>query len=205
MGPFGVAAELRGFDGLLIDLLGRPDFIDAMFGYIVEARLHWQAECDRYLGIRRTRGLLGNDDVNVPTLSPGLYETRVLPWELRLCEQYGGIFYWHSCGNTTKLLPAINRIPALDLFHVGPKTDIARAAAIFGPRSIPLEICPDPVSKVQQAAPEEQRRCLEEVLAQIPEECSCYIKIDSLEVLGTLDESMETIQHWIATARDLLG
>ncbi len=205
MGPFGVAAELRGFDGLLVDMLQRPQFIEALFAYIVEARLHWQAECDRYLGIRRTRGLLGNDDVNTPTLSPHLYQEMILPWELKLCHTYGGIFYWHSCGDTSLLIPAISRIPTLELFHVGPKTDVARAAATFGRRSTSLEICPDPVIKVQQATPAQQKLWLEDILTQVPDDVSCSIKVDSLEVVRSLEEELQTIQHWIANARELLG
>ncbi len=205
MGPFGVAAELRGFDGLLVDMLQRPSFIEDLFAYIVAARLHWQAACDRYLGITRTRGLLGNDDVNTPTLSPALYREMVLPWELQLCQAYGGIFYWHSCGDASLLLADIARLPVLDLFHVGPKTDVSRAAAVFGPRGVPLEICPDPITKVQQATPDQQRRSLEALVAQIPDELSCYIKVDSLEVIRTLGEELEIIQRWLDTARDVLG
>lgn len=205
MGPFGVAAEMRGFDGLLIDMLQQPAFIEDLFAYIIEARLHWQAECDRYLGVRRTRGLLGNDDVNTPTLSPQLYREMVLPLEMNLCATYGGIFYWHSCGNTSALLPDIARIPVLELFHVGPKTNVAQAAAVFGARTVPLEICPDPVETVQQATPVQQRRLLEKIAAQIPGDVNCYIKIDSLEVVRTLDEEIAAIQSWIAAARQVLG
>lgn len=205
MGPFGVATELRGFDGLLIDMVQRPAFVEKLFAYVVEARLHWQAACDAYLGVRRTRGLLGNDDVNTPTLSPWLYREMVLPWEQKLCATYGGIFYWHSCGDTSALIPDIARIPTLDLFHVGPKTDIARAAQAFGPRAIPLEICPDPIEKVQQATPDQQRDHLAAVRDQIPADVSCCIKVDSLEVLRSPEAELATIQQWIATARELLG
>lgn len=205
MGPFGVACELRGFDGFLMDLVLDLDFAQELLRFIVEARKEWQQQCDAFLGVRRTRGLLGNDDVNCPTLSPALYRDVLLPLELELCAHYGGIYYWHSCGNTTKLLPDIARLPVLDLFHCGPWTDVAAACAFWGPRGVPLEICPDPVATVQMATPEQQEHYLRELRAQIPDDVACYVRVDSLEVIRDLQTELAAIHSWIDCARRVLG
>jgi hypothetical protein len=205
MGPFGVACELRGFDQFLMDLIIAPDFAWRMLHFIVEARRSWQRQCDDFLGIERTRGLLGNDDVNCPTLSPALYREMILPFEMALCEHYGGIFYWHSCGNTTRLLDDIARIPVLELFHCGPWTDVAEACRVMGGRRVPLEICVEPVDKVQRATPVEQERYLQDIVAQIPDSMDCYIKVDSLEVIRDLPTELAAIQSWIDVARKVLG
>jgi hypothetical protein len=205
MGPFGVACELRGFDQFLVDLLLDLDLAQELLRFIVEARLAWQAGCDRFLGVERTRGLMGDDDVNCPTLSPALYRDVILPVEMELGEHYGGIFYWHSCGNTTKLLENIACIPALDLFHCGPWTDVAEACRVMGGRGVPLEICLDPVDKAQMASPGDQKRFLQDVVAQIPENIDCYVKLDSLEVIRDLPTELAAIQSWIVAAREVLG
>ena len=205
MGPFGVACELRGFDKFLMDLLLNPEFAQQLLRAIVEARKSWQAECDRFLGVERTRGVLGNDDVYCPTLSPALYRDMILPLEMDLCEHYGGIFYWHSCGDTTKLIGDIARIPVLDLFHCGPWTDVAKAGQTMGEQEVPLEICVEPVDKVQRATPEEQRRHLEDIVEQTPDHVECYIKVDSLEVIRDLPTELAAIQSWIDVAREVLG
>jgi len=205
MGPFGVACELRGFDQFLVDLLLDLEFAQQLLRFIVEARLSWQAECDHFLGVERTRGLMGDDDVNCPTLSPTLYRDVILPLEMELGEHYGGIFYWHSCGNTTRLLDDIARIPVLDLFHCGPWTDVAAACRVMGGRGVSLEICVDPVDKAQMASPDDQKRLLQEIVAQIPEDVDCYIKLDSLEVIRDLPTELAAIHNWIDAAREVLG
>jgi len=239
MGPFGVACELRGFDKFLMDLILNPEFTQQLLRAIVEARKAWQAECDRFLGVERTRGTLGNDDVYCPNLSPALYRDAVLPFEIELCEHYGGIdarfgeeaaspsftdegaaslsftekgtekgggiFYWHSCGDTTKLIDTIARIPVVDLFHCGPWTDVGQAARVWGDRGVALEVCVEPVDKVQRASPEEQRRYLREIVDQVPDHVECIIKVDSLEVMRDLATELAAIQSWIDAAREVLG
>lgn len=205
MGPFGVACELRGFDQFLVDLLLDQEFARDLLGFVFEARLSWQEKCDRFLGVERTRGLMGDDDVNCPTLSPVLYRDVILPVEIELGEHYGGVFYWHSCGNTTKLLEDIACIPVLDLFHCGPWTDVAEACRVMGNRGVPLEICVDPVEKAQMASPADQKRYLEDIVAHIPDTVDCTIKVDSLEVIRDLPTELAAIQSWLIAARKVLG
>ena len=205
MGPFGVACELRGFEQFLMDLILNREFTQQLLRFIVEARKSWQQQCDDFLGIERTRGVMGNDDVYCPNLSPSLYRDLVLPFEVGLCKHYGGISYWHSCGNTTKLLDDIASIPVLDLFHCGPWTGVAEACRAWGGRGVPLEIMVEPVDKVQLAAPTEQERYLQGIVAQIPDNVDCYIKVDSLEVIRDLPTELAAIQSWIDVARGVLG
>ncbi len=205
MGPFGVALVLRSFDTFLMELILKPQFSRQLMRSIVEARKSWQGQCDRLLGIERTRGVLGNDDVYCPNLSPALYREVILPFELELCEYYGGISYWHSCGDTSKLVNDIARIPVLDLFHCGPWTDVAKACRAMGGHGVPLEICLDPLTKVQSASPAEQKRYLRDIVAQIPDNVDCIIKVDSLEVVRDLDTELAAIWSWINVAREVLG
>jgi hypothetical protein len=205
MGPFGVACELRGFDQFLVDLLLDQESARELLGFVIEARQVWQAECDHFLDIERTRGLMGDDDVNCPTLSPALYRDVILPLEMELGEYYGGIFYWHSCGNTTELMDDIARIPVLDLFHCGPWTDVAKACQVLGSRGVSLEICVDPVEKAQMAASGDQKLYLQDILAQIPDDVDCYIKLDSLEIIRDLPTELAVIQSWLDAAREVLN
>ena len=211
MGPFGVACELRGFEQFLIDLVRDREFAQQVLCVIVEARKSWQAQCDRFLGMERTRGVLGNDDVYCPILSPALYRDVILPFETALCEHYSGISYWHSCGDTTKLVDEIAQIPVLDLFHCGPWTSVAESCRALGGRGVPsdkqrpLEIMVEPVDKVQMASPADQKRWIENIVAQIPDTADCYIKVDSLEVIRDLPTELAAIQSWINVAREVLG
>jgi uroporphyrinogen-III decarboxylase len=205
MGPFGVAALLRGFDKLLMDMVLEPEFVKSLFKIILDSRKSWQRQLDQYLGIQRTCGLLGNDDVNCPTLSPALYDEFLLPLEKELCEYYGKIFYWHSCGNTTKLVSSISEIPVLELFHCGPWTGVEEACKAFEDKATALEIMVEPVDKVMLASHQKMEESLQKIVDQIPGKTNCFIKVDSLETQGNLQKDIEVIKSWIAIARKALG
>jgi hypothetical protein len=68
-----------------------------------------------------------NDEVTHPVVSPKMYEECILPSEIRLAEHFGGLSYWHSCGNTTFLYKLIGRIPNLEMVTVSAWSDVERA------------------------------------------------------------------------------
>lgn len=205
MGPMGVAIQLRGFEKLLMDLIESPEEANQLLKKIVEARKSWQSEADKFLDKKRNYGVLGNDDVNVPIISPPQYKNIFLPIEKELCNYYGGIFYWHSCGNVTRLLPYISTIPRLKLFHCGPWTDVEKSCEVFEDADTSLEIMVEPVDKVQKASKEKQNEYLKEIVQAIPPQTNGYIKVDSLEVISDLSSDLSQVLQWIAVARGILG
>lgn len=77
------------------------------------------------LGARLTRVQLG--DCAAAMLSPATYEAAVLPWNNRIARQFPRAGY-HSCGSSTHLLPAFAKLEHMDLYQLGPGTDLAQAA-----------------------------------------------------------------------------
>ncbi len=205
MGPFGIALELRGFSALLIDLLDDLEGVKRLFGFIVQARKSWQKELDAYLGVTRTRGVLGNDDISCPTLSPSLYRDVIFPFEAGLSDYYGGIFYWHSCGRTTELTDDIAKMPTLDLFHCGPWTDVSKACSAFKDRRTALEIMVETVDKVQLASPKSAEKYLREMVESVPANTNCYFKVDSIENIRSANKEVAAVKDWIKIARRVLG
>lgn len=100
--------------------------------------------------------------MNSPSLSPEQYEEFILPCEKQLCKFYGGIGYWYSCENTTKLLDSIRKIPEIDVFHIGPWTDLRKSKEVFG-RNTALEKCLMPTADVQSASQSETEVKLDEI------------------------------------------
>ncbi len=202
--PFAVAMHIRAMDNILADMLEDPPFAKRLIGFVTEARRRWTGERASFLDQRVEQGNLYNDEVNCPTLSPRLYEEFVLPFEQELSSFHSGIAYWHSCGDTTKLVGLINQIPNLGMFHVGPWTDIEQAVETFAPNTS-LEICLDPVMDVQMA--DEKR--MEEKLRTIKETCqdriAYTVRADGLQLLYTLEEDIAKIKDWSQIARKLFG
>jgi hypothetical protein len=69
------------------------------------------------------KGNVFNDEVNCPYLFPAHYEESVLSSEIELSDFYGGMLYFHRCGDAAKPLPMIGKIKTIEIFSGGPRTD----------------------------------------------------------------------------------
>ncbi|MEI6156775.1 MAG: uroporphyrinogen decarboxylase family protein, partial [Atribacterota bacterium] len=188
-GPFGVAFHIRGFNNLLMDMLMNPSFVHKLMRFITDARMYWITEREKFLHRKIDKGNLYNDEVNCPTLSPVQYEEFVLPYEQELCAFHGGIAYWHSCGDTTKLLDSIRKIPQIDMFHVGPWTDLAETRRVFG-KDVALEKCLQPVEDVQMATEGEMQKKLE-IIREALDGTAYTVRADGLQLVsGTVEDDV---------------
>ena len=200
--PFGVATHVRGYEDLLVDMIKNPKFTHRLMRKITDFRKTWISERAAFLGQKVEKGNLYNDEVNSPTLSTPMYEEFALPYELELSDFHGGILYWHSCGDTTALLPSIAKIPGLGMFHAGPWTDVATAVNAFDGK-VPLEICLHPVRDVQAAA----RPAMEKRLSGIAKACNgspFTVRADGLQVITNVKQDLKKIDEWNEMARRLL-
>jgi len=113
-GPFGVACWIRSMQKLLIDLIENPSMVHELMDLIVESRKDYTNRRRRVMGEDDIEhgcadNSMANDEVCVPIVSPRLCEEFILPYEKTLEEFHGGIHWWHSCGNKTPLVKAIQR------------------------------------------------------------------------------------------------
>lgn len=193
-GPFALLFHLRGPLSLAMDLVEDPAFVHEMMAFSTHSMKAWWTERARFLGKDRLDPLiLGNDEVGVPMMSPSHYEEFVLPYESELSEYFGGIDYWHSCSNVTKLLPLLARIPGLRMADVGPWTELEPAVRLFGCRpgsSIMKRL--HPVSEVMMATEREMRARLLQIKA------TCFdvpymLLFDGLNVLESVETSVEKV------------
>ena len=190
-GPFSLLFHLRGITNLAFDMIDDPKFVHEMMAFATECIKEWWTERARFFGEDGLQPLLlGNDEVGIPWVSPALYEEFILPYETDLSEYFGGIDYWHSCGNCTALLPLLARIPNLRMMDVGPWTALQPAVEFFGKRpgsSIMKRL--HPVSEVLMAS----ERQIHDRLLQI--KATCYdvpymLFFDGLNVLGDVEQTV---------------
>lgn len=201
-GPFGVAVCLRGLEEFLTDMLLHPDYAHGLLEFATKARKRWDQQRARFLRNHIEIGMLDNDDVNTPTISPSLYEDFVLPCEKDMSDFYGGISYWHSCGDITPLLTGIRQIPGIEMLHLGPWTDISRGRQVFG-ESVPLEICLHPVRDIYGANEEQMRSTLRRILRE-SEPAPITIRADTFQRVYGVGRDIAKIQRWITVAREEL-
>lgn len=200
--PFGVAFHIRRFENLVLDMVTNPSFMHTMMRFITDVRKRWTEDRATFLDMKVEKGNLYNDEVNTPTLSPELYEEFVLPYEQELSRFHGGILYWHSCGETTKLVDLIAKIPNLEMFHVGPWTDGARCVEAFD-NKMPLEFCLHPLRDVQNT----DRTGMEAKLKEIADACGkgpYTVRADALQVVNGLEKDLASVKEWVSVANNYL-
>lgn len=202
-GPFCIAAHLRGFENALMDMLISEDFFLRLMRFVTDSYLAWMDERGRFMKEAPHPCKLYNDEINSPMVSPELYRDLIFPFEKELGEHFGGVKYWHSCGNTTPFLEQINKLPNLALFHTGPLTSYEDADRIMGARTT-LDVNLDPTRDVLHASEAQ----MEEKLRDIAEKCrhkNLTVRIDNLMPDGSLETQLDKIAKWQDAAARVLA
>jgi len=202
-GPFCIAAHLRGLDNIIMDMLEDPKFVHTLMRFITDSEKEWAKERSKFLHSPIEKTFLFNDEVGLPLITPEMYEEFVLPYEIELANFYGGILYWHSCGDTSDFINLIKRIPGLRMFHVGPRTDVLRAAVAFGPDAS-LDVDLDPFRDVLEADEEKMKSKIKKIIDICTErDVSFCIRADGFQPVHTLKEDLPKIKLWIDLAQSL--
>jgi len=148
--PFSLALMLRGFSEILIDSFEDKAFFNDLMRLITNYLKQYAKERADFLGTPIDKFKLFNDEIAAPMVSPQMYEELILPYETELSEFSNGVSYWHSCGNTSELYESICKVPNLQMMHIGPWSDVAKAADVFSKTDLSLEICINSVEDVYE-------------------------------------------------------
>jgi len=204
-GPFCIAAHLRGFDNIIIDMLEDPEFVHKLMRFVVDSEKKWAKERAKFLNSPLEKTFFFNDEIGLPFIKPDMYEEFILPYEIELANFYGGVLYWHSCGDTTQFVELIRKIPGLKMFHVGPNTDLQKAVQVFAP-DVSLDVDLDPFRDVLQADEELMKSKIERIIAICSEKDVPFcIRADAFQPVYELEKIFSKIQLWIEIIKSAIG
>ena len=161
-GPAAEAADVRGVQNFLMDLIEEPEFACALMDRCVEvgiefARAQFEAGADT----------IGIGDAIASQVSPGIYAELIQPREKRLVAAIREMGAWvklHICGNITHLLGGIADlgVNVLDVDHM---VDLKAVRAAVGP-DVVLTGNIDPASAVRNGSPAAIRAKMRQSLAE---------------------------------------
>lgn len=152
-GPVAQAADLRGIDTIMLDLVDDPEFTTDLFEFVTAlemsfARAQVEAGAD----------MIGVGDAASSLVSPALYREYVLPYQKRLVDgihALGCPVRLHICGHIDHLLPGIAEL-GVEMIDVDYPSDLALVRPALGP-SVAILGNTEPVRYLLNGTPEEVR------------------------------------------------
>jgi hypothetical protein len=119
------AIELRGYENFISDTIERPGFVNDLLSFLAENRCKWHKNYSEYFGIKLKPASIGDDWINVPFITPTIFEDFVLPRYVDIERFHGSLEYLHSCGNQTPLQKSIlKNLRTMQIYEISPWTDL---------------------------------------------------------------------------------
>lgn len=177
-GTWSIATIIRGFNNLCFDVKDDPESLHKMMQFIVDSRISWENQRFNFLNIKPidkdyhwkycvyrdiSNSDMFEDEVDGNLFSPQMYREFVLPYEKQLSIYYGGISYYHSCGNLTPFLSDMLALNITNVLHISSWTDLAKAVEVF-PENITFQRSLHPINDVINADEKAMRKNLEEII-----------------------------------------
>ena len=130
-----VANDLRGAEGMMTDLILRPEFASRLLDIICRKIIQWVEYTKDLLGEPKTGVFVGDD--GAANLSPDLYRTFLLPLQKRIKAHFGGLTTFHADAKADHILPIVAEELGIDDFSgFGFGDDRDLVARLFGGKAV---------------------------------------------------------------------
>jgi len=202
-GPQGVALYIRGFQEFSIDLYVNESLAHRILRYVTDAAKAFNLWLQDFTEEPIRRGDLFNDDI--PLMSPEMYTRFFLQYEQEMSDFYGGIYYWHSCGDITPHVPAVHDLTDIDIMDFGVTMESKKAGIAGLRREQMLEIRVKAQSHIQEASEEEAK----EYIRSIVNECEqsginkYVIRSSGMSIVKGGDEDVRRLARWVELVREV--
>lgn len=201
-GCLDLAIQLRGLENFLADTVERPGFVHDLLRFLTEQRCRWHQAYWDYFGIRLEPASIGDDWVNVPFISPGIFDDFVLPRYVDIEQFHGRLEYLHSCGNQTPLQKSmVNNLKTLDIFEIGPWSDMEQSLDnIPGEKQLNVILHPNDVLCADAGT---MRHKLDRIRALCAGRDYKITTSGLTPISPDLSAYLRQIRTWLATAGDM--
>jgi MtaA/CmuA family methyltransferase len=149
-GPIAEAADLRGINGIMLDVYDDPGFVADLFAFVVEMELGWAKA-----QIEAGADLIGIGDAAASLVNPQTYAEMVWPFEKKMVDaihRMGARVRMHNCGNTRLILEKVGRL-GCDIVDLDSLSPVSLAREKMGPHQVLMGNM-DPVRTLRDGTPE---------------------------------------------------
>ena len=162
-GPAAEAADLRGLENFLCDLIEEPELTGELMDICVDVAIDFAR-----IQIEDGADTIGIGDAICSQMSVKMYRDLVLPREQRLVSAIramGAYVRLHICGNITHLLPFIAGLD-VNIVDIDWMVDMRHAREMLGPRKV-LAGNLDPAGVILRGTPDDIRNRFRDIYAQV--------------------------------------
>jgi MtaA/CmuA family methyltransferase len=149
-GPCAEAADLRGINQLMIDLIDDPLFVRDLFDFVMDMEIAFAGA-----QIEAGADIIGVGDAAASLVGPSLYTNMIMDYERRYAQAIhgmGALARLHICGNTTDILEGMGKL-GFDIVDIDSLAPFDKARASMGRAQV---LCGnmDPVRVLRNGKPE---------------------------------------------------
>jgi hypothetical protein len=222
--PFGIATDLVGSEELLVKAIIEPSFVHELMKRIVDEDGAWSRSRNAFLkragfpvessispGTGSTSAMSSAsvniiaDEVNMPMMSPSVYEDLVFPYDRELVQRAGGLNYYHSCGCLTPFLPSIATLRPVTQ-HVSAWTDWATAVRTYAGTNTLLQKTLHPMRDVLDRDADGMAEVIRGIKKTAGDRVSwCLIANGIDNACGDMEKSLSTCDEWVVVAAACLS
>ena len=194
-GPLGNAFYLTGCERTLTSMVQDRPFFHAVMRYGMDAMAKWLTDRAAFLGEPPpTDGTIFNDEVSSENFSARTYEEMIAPYDAEFRRFHGGKAGFHSCGNTTALMPAIAAAGPWSTMHVSAWSDLDKALECFPATN--LIVCLHPHREVLGCPFQTTQRRIREILAKCHGRSFVLAVTELLPVNGPAEDLQRIKDVW---------
>jgi uroporphyrinogen-III decarboxylase len=129
------ANDLRGAEGMMTDLILRPDFAVRFLEIVTDKIIQWVEFTKELLGEQKEGVFVGDD--GAANLSPELYRKFLLPLQKRIKSHFGGYTTFHADAKADHILPIVAEELGIDDFSgFGYEGNRDLVAELFGGKAV---------------------------------------------------------------------
>jgi hypothetical protein len=202
-GPQGVALYIRGFQEFSVDLYINEAFAHRTLRYVTDAAKAFYRWHEEFTGEPIRRGDLFNDDI--PIMSPEMYTKFFLQYEQEMSDFFGGVYYWHSCGDITPHVSAVHDLTDIDILDFGVTMESKKVGISGLKRDQLLEIRVKAQNHIQECTEEESKAYIRDILAECNDSSigKYVLRSSGMSIVKGAEEDVRKLAKWVELAREV--
>jgi len=203
-GPLDIAMQLRGYENFVDDTYNEPEFAHQLLSYIICERRRYNEATAALHNVKTDTTFIADDWLNVPFISPYVFEKYVLSIYEQIQENEGTLTGFHTCGVIDKIiLKMLGTFPGIKSLEVSGWNDLTLLDRMIDSK---IDFSFQMINTFVLFATEDEKRAKLKEIAGIAQHRKVSICVQSMiKAHDTIDESFMRFNAFMDMAREIFA